>query len=115
MDVKQKSDRLAVGLRKLGLTRDDMIIAQLYNCVEQYLLIVACQKAGIVLATVSYNFREASLEPIIQHSKAKVAIIPWNFHNHDFYRMYTQLKPQIPSLEQIIVMGDEVPGWSSFF
>ena len=109
MDVKQKSDRLAVGLKKLGFTRDDMIIAQLYNCVEQYLLIVACQKAGIVLATVSYNFREASLQPIIQHIKAKAAIIPWNFHNHDFYSMYTQMKPQIPSLEQIIVMGDEVP------
>ena len=66
MDVKQKSDRLAVALKKLGFTRDDMIIAQLYNCVEQYLLIVACQKAGIVLATVSYNFREASLQPIIR-------------------------------------------------
>jgi non-ribosomal peptide synthetase component E (peptide arylation enzyme) len=109
MDVKQQSDRLAIGLRKLGLTRDDMIIAQLYNCVEMYLLIVACQKAGIVLATVSYNFRESSMIPIIQHINAKAAIIPWNYHNHDFYGMYTQMRPQVPGLDQIIVIGDEVP------
>jgi 2,3-dihydroxybenzoate-AMP ligase len=115
MDVKQKSDRLAVGLKKLGFTRDDRIIAQLYNCVEQYLLIVACQKAGIVLATVSYNFREASLLPIIEHIKAKAAIIPWKFHHHDFYSMYTQMKSQISSLEQIIVMGDEVPNGAISF
>ena len=115
MDLKQITDRLAAGLRKLGLTRDDIVIAQLYNCVEHYLLIVGCQKAGVVLATVSYNFRETSLIPIMQHIDAKAAIIPWRFHNHDFPTMYTQMKPQLPSLEHIIVTGDEIPAGAVSF
>ena len=108
-DVNRQSDQLASGLLKLGLTRDDRIMVQLYNCVEVYLLTVACQKAGIILAEVPPNFREASLEPILRHVEAKVAVIPWKFRGHDFHQMFTEMKAHVPSLQQMIVVGDEVP------
>jgi non-ribosomal peptide synthetase component E (peptide arylation enzyme) len=109
VDVKQQSDQLALGLLKLGLSRDDRIIAQLYNCVELYLLMVACQKAGVILTLVPPNFREASLEPIAKHTKARAAVIPWKFRGHDFYSMFTEMKAQVPDLQRIIVIGDEIP------
>lgn len=108
-DVNRQSDQLALGLLKLGLLRDDRIIAQLYNCVELYLLIVACQKAGIILTEVPPNFREASLKPILKHVEAKAAVIPWKFRAHDFYQMFTEMKAHVPTLQQIITIGDEVP------
>jgi len=79
--VKLQTDRIALGLRDLGFERDDILLEQLYSCVEAFLIRVACEKAGIVLATAAPTFRQAEIEPILQHVRAKGVIIPFFSEN----------------------------------
>lgn len=107
--LKQQSDRIALGLLELGLKKDDVILAQLHNCTQLYVLLVACQKAGVILATAQPTFRQAELQPILRHIKAKAVVIPWKFRDYDYFGMFMEIRPELPELQYIIVIGDAVP------
>src|SRR5438045_5496767 len=56
--VKDYSDRLAVGLIGLGLEHNALVLVQLPNSVELFLLRLAAEKAGFRLITVTSAFRD---------------------------------------------------------
>ncbi len=107
--VKRQSERIALGLLDLGLKRDDVLLAQLYSSVELFLLRLACEKAGVIMATAAPTFRRAELEPILKHVRAKGAIIPWEYRGFDFFEMITEMKPHLPELRHIFIVGDRTP------
>jgi non-ribosomal peptide synthetase component E (peptide arylation enzyme) len=41
--AKKWIDRIALGFLELGLEKDEMIVVQLYNCVELCIIRIACQ------------------------------------------------------------------------
>ena len=60
--VKQLSDRIALALLEFGLEKDDVLFLQSYNCVEFFIVRLACEKAGIVCAIAAATFRQAEVE-----------------------------------------------------
>src|SRR3989304_4801586 len=48
LEAKQWIDRVAFGLSEAGIQRDEVLVIQLPNSVELYLLRVATEKAGIL-------------------------------------------------------------------
>lgn len=109
-EVKQFSDRIAVGLIELGFEKEDVLLVQLYNCVEQFLLRLACEKAGIIYGIAAITFRENELKPILNHTRAKGIVIPREHHRFDHFQMVKGLKPSVPMLRYIFVVGDAIPG-----
>jgi len=108
-EVSQRVDMLARGLLDTGLERDDVVATQLPNSVEYFLLFFACEKAGVIMATAQHTFRQAEMEPILRQTRAKVLIITRKFRGFDYYDMIEELRPNLPALEKIIMVGDDVP------
>lgn len=100
---------MALGLLALGLKRDEVLLAQLYNSVEVNLIRLACEKAGILLAIVPYTFRHAELEAVLQQVEAKGVFIPYEFRNFNYFEMFEKIRPRLPALQYIFVIGDRVP------
>ena len=109
-EAKQKIDRIALALAKeLGLKRDDTLLIQLPNCVEQFLVRVACEKAGIIALTEMITFRHAEVKWLAGQTEAAGAVVLKVYRDFDFYQMMKEVQPELPHLKHIIVAGDDVP------
>lgn len=108
--VSKQSDWLALTLLDLGFKKDDRILVQLPNCVELYLLIIACEKAGITVVSIQPTFRHCELRSILRHVKAKGVVISWVFRDFDYFEMIKEIQPELSDLEHIIIVGEEIPG-----
>jgi non-ribosomal peptide synthetase component E (peptide arylation enzyme) len=73
--VKERSDRLALGLMECGILRPDVAMLHLPNGAEQFLIRLACEKAGIRVALTSTWFRETELISIIEQTRPRIAFI----------------------------------------
>ena len=70
----ERAQRLAGGLRRLGLREDDVIGVLLRNDPVYADVILACRIAGIYYCTLNWHFTAAELEFILDDCGAKVVI-----------------------------------------
>ncbi len=98
------SDRIAVGLSRLGVGRNDVVAMQLPNWWEFSLLYLACSRLGAVLNPLMPIFRERELGFMLKHGEAKILIVPRQFRNFDHEAMARSLQPQLPSLTRVVVV-----------
>jgi len=109
--AKQQIDRIALALVKdLKLERDARLMVQLPNCVEQVLVRLACEKAGILSIAEMTTFRQTEIKEIASLTQAVGIVIPKEYRDFDHYQMVKELQMESPHLKHIIVMGDDVPG-----
>jgi cyclohexanecarboxylate-CoA ligase len=105
-------DRIAVGLSRLGVGRNDVVAIQLPNWWQFTLTYLACSRIGAVLNPLMHIFRERELSFMLKHGQAKLAIVPKAFRGFDYERMLETLKPDLPGLAQVVVVDGE--GSNSF-
>jgi len=75
--AKQRIDRIALALVKdLKLERDARLMVQLPNCVEQVLVRLACEKAGILSIAEMTTFRQTEIKEIASLTQAVGIVIP---------------------------------------
>ncbi len=109
-EARQKMDRIAFALTKdIKLNRDDRLMVQLPNCIEQVLVRLACEKAGILSIPEMTTFRQAELAEIASRTGAVGIVIPWRYRNFDHYEMVRELQADLPSLKHVFVAGEDVP------
>ncbi len=107
----QKIDRIAFALIKdMKLKRDDKLMVQLPNCIEQVLVRLACEKAGVLSIPEMTTFRQTELADIATRTGAVGIVIPKQYRKFDHYEMAKELQANIPNLKHIIVAGEDVPG-----
>jgi cyclohexanecarboxylate-CoA ligase len=99
------ADRIAIGLSRLGVGRNDIVAVQLPNWWQFSLLYLACSRIGAVLNPLMPIFRERELGFMLRHGEAKVLIVPKQFRNFDHEAMARSLQPDLPSLARIVVVG----------
>lgn len=106
----RKIDRIAFALIKdLKLKRDDTLMVQLPNCVEQVLVRLACEKAGVLSIPEMTTFRRTELADIATRTGAIGMVIPKQYRKFDHYEMAKELQVELPNLRHIIVAGKDVP------
>ncbi|MFC4622992.1 cyclohexanecarboxylate-CoA ligase [Comamonas nitrativorans] len=110
--LAQMADRIAVGLSRLGVGKDDVVACQLPNWWQFTLVYLACSRIGAVMNPLMHIFRERELSFMLQHGEAKVMIVPKHFRGFDFEQMLTGLQPSLPTLQHVIAVGGQ--GASSF-
>ena len=101
------SDRIAVGLSRLGVGRNDVVAMQLPNWWQFSLLYLACSRLGAVVNPLMPIFRERELSFMLRHGEAKVLIVPRRFRGFDHEAMARSLKPDLPSLSRIVVVDGD--------
>ncbi len=109
LQAKQQIHRIALSLLELGINKDDVMLAQLYNSAELDLIRLACEKAGILLTMVPYTFRHVELDAVIKQVEAKGVVIPYHFRGFNYFQMFEQIRLPLPTLKYIFVIGDKVP------
>ena len=98
------ADRIAVGLSRLGVGRNDVVAMQLPNWWQFNLLYLACSRIGAVLNPLMPIFRERELSFMLSHGEAKVLVVPKMFRNFDHETMARGLQSTIPSLKHVVVV-----------
>lgn len=100
------AERLALGLLRRGVGRGDVVACQLPNGWVFAVAYLACARLGAVLNPLMHIFRERELSFMLRHGEAKVFIVPQQFRGFDHAAMARALQRDLPSLAQVIVVGD---------
>lgn len=111
-ELAAMADRVAVGLHRLGVGKNDIVACQLPNWWQFTVTYLACSRIGAVINPLMHIFRERELSFMLKHGEAKVLIAPKTFRGFDFEAMVTGLHSSLPSLQHIIIVGGE--GENSF-
>ncbi len=99
------ADRIAVGLARLGVGRNDVVAMQLPNWWQFSLLYLACSRIGAVLNPLMPIFRERELSFMLKHSEAKILVVPQSFRGFDHEAMARALQADLPFLQRVIIVG----------
>jgi cyclohexanecarboxylate-CoA ligase len=103
-ELATMADRVAVGLSRLGVGRNDVVACQLPNWWQFTVVYLACSRIGAVMNPLMHIFRERELSFMLKHGEAKVLIVPRVFRGFDFEGMAAGLKPTLPHLQHVVVV-----------
>jgi cyclohexanecarboxylate-CoA ligase len=104
-ELGRMADRMAVGLARLGVGRNDVVACQLPNWWQFTLTYLACSRLGAVMNPLMHIFRERELSFMLKHGAAKVLIVPARFRGFDFEQMAMGLQAGLPELAHVVVVG----------
>lgn len=108
-ELAQMADRVAVGLSRLGVKKNDVVACQLPNWWQFTVTYLACSRIGAVINPLMHIFRERELSFMLKHGEAKVIIAPKTFRGFDFEQMIQGLQPGLPDLQHIVVVDGQGP------
>lgn len=101
------TNKIALGLRQLGVEKNDVVSCQLPNWWEFTLLYLACSRIGAVLNPLMPIFRERELEFMLKHGESKVFVVPKTFRNFNHEQLANQLQNKLDSLKHVVVVNGE--------
>jgi acyl-coenzyme A synthetase/AMP-(fatty) acid ligase len=108
-ELAQQVSKLAASLHRLGIGKGDVISVQLPNWVEFAVIHLAATQLGAVTNPLLPIYREKELSYILGFAKTKLAFIPASFRKHNYIEMFRGLRSNLPDLDQIVVVGGDVP------
>ena len=74
LELAGEVDRMSGLLLDRGLQRDDIVLAQMPNTIEQFVLYLSCARLGLVLSPVPIQYREHELEHILSLTQARAVV-----------------------------------------
>ncbi|MDH7796301.1 MULTISPECIES: class I adenylate-forming enzyme family protein [unclassified Beijerinckia] len=102
--------RLMAVLLDSGIVRDDVVLVQLPNTVELFVVYLACMKLGIVATPVAIQYREHELTHVAQITDAKLVITAARIGKHPHGEMFARLAPKLPKMQTIFTYGGATEG-----
>ncbi len=112
-ELATATDEAALGLLQLGIRGGDVVTAQLPNWNEFVVLRLACERIGAIINPIAPIFREREVGIMLRLAEPKVAFVARRFRNFDHPALYAGLRAEVPSLRQVLEVGDgaEPDGW----
>lgn len=104
-----EADRATVALYELGLRCKDVLVVQLPNCVEQFVIYLACARLGVVISPVPVQYREHELAHILRLSGAAAALTGEARGASATAAMFLRLRSDAPKLATVLSLNREVP------
>ena len=101
--------RYAALLQAQGLRKDDILVMQLPNCVEQHAIYLACAISGIVVSPVPVQYRTHELAHVMDITQAKLAITTQHVGQFKAAQLWTDHAHQFSSLQTILSLGEHLP------
>ena len=94
-------NRLANGLRRLGVQQGDNVAVLMYNCPEMLEAMFACFKAGCGTIPINFRLHPREFAFIINHSEARVAII-----SSEFNEAIIEIRNDLKQVSHIITLSE---------
>lgn len=107
-ELEDEVERFATALMDRGLSKDDVLAVQLANTVELVVTYLAAWRLGLIVSPMPVQWRAHELGDVVSFVGAKAFVTARNIRGHDHAAMLAALKPQLPALKHLIVVGEEV-------
>ena len=108
--LKDKVERCAEFLRRIGIKRGDVVTIQLPNRIDFPIVFFALELIGAIANKVNPDFRAREREYILRLSNSRAFVCPRDFKNFDYVGMARALQQTVPGVEHIIVAGGGAEG-----
>ncbi|MEI7785720.1 MAG: class I adenylate-forming enzyme family protein [Betaproteobacteria bacterium] len=112
-ELAHEVDRMSELLLDLGLARDDVVLAQMPNSVEQFVVYLSCARLGLLLSPVPIQYREHELAHILKLTQARAVVtfahIGAPGKAHASAAMWLALQQQHPHLAHVLSWGPQAP------
>lgn len=109
-ELAVRVDRLAGGLDALGIARGEVVAVQLPNLPEYLICYLAIAALGGVLCPLHMAYRERECRAQLAHSRARAVICLDQDGSRAPAAMMLALKGELPSLGQVIAVGQAPDG-----
>jgi non-ribosomal peptide synthetase component E (peptide arylation enzyme) len=109
-EFKARVDRVAARLGALGIGAGDVVTIQLPNQVEFAYVFFALERLGAVANQIGPDFRSREVEYILRFSESRAFVCPGTFKGFDYVGMIEELRPRLPDLALVGVLGATGPG-----
>ncbi len=100
---------VAVGLLNMGMKRDQAIVVQVPYPSVFLILLLACQKAGILCCLPPMTFRRNEMKHIIKTLEAVAVMTPFEYRNVHYYRTMKEISLELPGLRHFLISGHDIP------
>ena len=100
-DLDKSVNRVASGLKNLGIKKDNAVAIMLPNIPEFVYTFYACQKLGAVAVPFNTMYKGREISHILKDSGAKAIVCLTNF-----VPLINEIKSDLPELEHIITTGE---------
>ncbi len=102
LQLFKKSNKLANGLKKLGISQGDKVLVMLMNSPDVLVSYQGILKAGAAILPVLFLLTPKEINHILMNSEAKAIITTKDFVDNIF-----QAKEGVETLENVIIIEDE--------
>lgn len=113
-ELNEKVNRLAGGLVELGIKPGDKISIWMPNHLEWIVTLFAVARIGAVLVPMDTWYKASEAEYILNHSDSVAVITTKKLGKSDFISILRKIKPKLPNLKHIIVIGEDVDDTVSY-
>ncbi len=107
-------DRLALNFLELGIKRDDLVVAQIPNCVEAVVVELALARIGACVVPLALQWREHELDFVLAQTEAPAVIVRNEYHGFSHAEMMKGLQSKHSKLKYVVSLGGDTPGTVSF-
>lgn len=104
--LHQLSGRLALHLLELGLQPRDIVLLQVPNCWEFYVVFFALMKIGVLPVMCLPPHRNTEMTFFAKLTEAKAYFVSPQFRGFDYLKMAKEIQAECPQLQQVVATGD---------
>jgi 2,3-dihydroxybenzoate-AMP ligase len=108
-------DRMALHFASRGVIQGRRVIFQLANGVECVIAYLACLKVGAIPVACLPAHRHSEIEHLARFTEAYAWLIPSEYRRFDHVAMADELRGSLPSMREIIVVGDRAATGMTLF
>jgi 2,3-dihydroxybenzoate-AMP ligase len=105
-ELDSRVDRLAAGLRRLGLRPLDRVVIQLPNVAELVVLSIALFRLGALPVYALPAHRLSEIRYLCEYSGAVAYVTTDVFHGFAHLKLAEELHDRVPALKHILIVGD---------
>lgn len=108
-ELADEVSRAAALLYGLGLRKDDAVVVQLPNSVDQFTIYLACARLGIIVSPVPAQYRQHEIAYAVGATEAKALITTERIGRFAHAEMMAGLRASCPTIKHVLSYGSELP------
>jgi len=114
-EASEVARRVAGGLRAAGVEAGDPVAFQAPNWLEAAATFWALAFLGAVPVPIVHFYGPKEVGFILRQSGARILVTAGSFGHIDFLANLDEVRPSTPDVEQVYVIGDDVPTYATPF
>lgn len=104
-ELAARVERTAAAFQQLGVGPGDTVTIQLPNWAEFAYVFFALERVGAVANQIGPDFRGREVDYILRFSESRAFVCPATFKGFEYVPMIRELRPGLPALETVCVLG----------